>query len=136
MALCVAVVSKENAPKYVTSLNPEDELQIQYEIHSSIDFVEEKLKTGKKDMRDLYLGLLYSTEDHKIYGYVTNTKVKFFVVIDSGNLLLRDNEIRFMFRKLHTAYTDLMCNPFYIPGDYITSENFNKVARGILTGNS
>jgi len=27
-----------------------------------------------------------------------------------------------MFRKLHTAYTDLMCNPFYIPGDYITSE--------------
>jgi len=93
---------------------------------------------------------------------VTNTKVKFFVVIDSSNLLLRDNEIRFvsyniflnisfiyllndykmlilyfiiffdtiyimlynfqMFRKLHTAYTDLMCNPFYIPGDYITSE--------------
>jgi len=60
-------VSFQNAPKYVTSLNPEDELQIQYEIHSSIDFVEEKLKTGKKDMRDLYLGLLYSTEDHKVY---------------------------------------------------------------------
>lgn len=60
-------VSFQNAPKYVTSLNPEDELQIQYEIHSSIDFVEEKLKTGKKDMRDLYLGILYSTEDHKVY---------------------------------------------------------------------
>lgn len=30
------------------------------------------------------------------YGYVTNTKVKFFVVIDSSNLLLRDNEIRFV----------------------------------------
>ncbi|XP_015379567.1 PREDICTED: trafficking protein particle complex subunit 2-like protein [Diuraphis noxia] len=73
MALCVAVVSKENAPKYVTSLNPEDELQIQYEIHSSIDFVEEKLKTGKKDMRDLYLGLLYSTEDHKMYPLIFQT---------------------------------------------------------------
>lgn len=48
-------------------MNPEDELQIQYEIHSSIDFVEEKLKTGKKDMRELYLGQLYSTEDHKVY---------------------------------------------------------------------
>jgi len=48
-------------------LKPEDELQIQYEIHSSIDFVEEKLKSGKKDMRELYLGLLYSTEDHKVY---------------------------------------------------------------------
>ncbi|XP_050545058.1 trafficking protein particle complex subunit 2-like protein [Daktulosphaira vitifoliae] len=134
MALCVAVVSKENAPKYVASLNPDDELEIQYEIHSSIDFVEEKLKTGKKDMRELYLGLLYSTENHKIYGYVTNTKVKFFVVIDASNLTLRDNEIRFMFRKLHTAYTDLMCNPFYIPGEYITSENFDKIAKGILMG--
>lgn len=60
----------QNAPKYVTSLKPEDELQIQYEIHSSIDFVEEKLKTGKKDMRELYLGLLYSTEDHKVYPLV------------------------------------------------------------------
>lgn len=48
-------------------MNPEDELQIQYEIHSSIDFIEEKLKTGKKDMRELYLGLLYSTENHKVY---------------------------------------------------------------------
>lgn len=59
----------QNAPKYVASLNPDDELQIQYEIHSSIDFVEEKLKTGKKDMRELYLGLLYSTEDHKVYPF-------------------------------------------------------------------
>lgn len=48
-------------------MNPADELQIQYEIHSSIDFVEEKLKTSKKDMRELYLGQLYSTEDHKVY---------------------------------------------------------------------
>lgn len=27
-----------------------------------------------------------------------------------------------MFRKLHTAYTDVVCNPFYIPGDKIESK--------------
>lgn len=57
----------------MAALNPQDELQIQYEIHSSIDFVEEKLKTGKKDMRELYLGLLYSTEDHKVYPFAVMT---------------------------------------------------------------
>ena len=25
-----------------------------------------------------------------------------------------------MFRKLHNAYVDMLCNPFYIPGVYFT----------------
>lgn len=55
------------------------------------------------------------------YGYVTNSKVKFVMVVDSSNTALRDNEIRSMFRKLHNSYTDVMCNPFYNPGDRIQS---------------
>ncbi|KAK2497724.1 hypothetical protein MC885_016832 [Smutsia gigantea] len=55
------------------------------------------------------------------YGYVTNSKVKFVMVVDSSNTALRDNEIRSMFRKLHSSYTDVMCNPFYNPGDRIQS---------------
>nr|CAD7577849.1 unnamed protein product [Timema californicum] len=31
-----------------------------------------------------------------------------------------------MFRRLHTLYTDVVCNPFYIPGDPILSKNFDK----------
>jgi len=26
-----------------------------------------------------------------------------------------------MFRQLHNAYVDMLCNPFYIPGESITS---------------
>lgn len=26
-----------------------------------------------------------------------------------------------MFRKLHNAYVDMLCNPFYTPGENITS---------------
>ncbi|KAI2580131.1 TRAPPC2L isoform 1 [Pan troglodytes] len=43
------------------------------------------------------------------------------MVVDSSNTALRDNEIRSMFRKLHNSYTDVMCNPFYNPGDRIQS---------------
>ena len=27
-----------------------------------------------------------------------------------------------MFRKLHNAYTDMVCNPFYVPGEKIMSK--------------
>uniref|UniRef100_UPI00358FE5AE trafficking protein particle complex subunit 2-like protein isoform X2 n=1 Tax=Myxine glutinosa TaxID=7769 RepID=UPI00358FE5AE len=66
------------------------------------------------------------------YGYVANTKVKFVIVIDSSNTSFRDNEIRSMFRKLHTAYTDVMCNPFYTPGDPIQSKTFDDVISSMM----
>jgi hypothetical protein len=39
-------------------------------VHTSLDVVEEKLSSVGKtsgDVRELYLGLLYSTEEHKMY---------------------------------------------------------------------
>lgn len=76
------------------------------------------------------------------YGYVTNTKIKFIIVLHSSNISLRDNDvkvvsffqlfnIKFMimiiyilqiFKKLHAAYSNAVCNPFYIPGDQLNSK--------------
>uniref|UniRef100_A0A2K5QV73 Trafficking protein particle complex subunit 2-like protein n=1 Tax=Cebus imitator TaxID=2715852 RepID=A0A2K5QV73_CEBIM len=124
MAVCVAVIAKENYPLYIRSTLTENELKFHYMVHTSLDVVDEKISAMGKalvDQRELYLGLLYPTEDYKVYGYVTNSKVKFVMVVDSSNTALRDNEIRSMFRKLHNSYTDVMCNPFYNPGDRIQS---------------
>ncbi|EFN68282.1 Trafficking protein particle complex subunit 2-like protein, partial [Camponotus floridanus] len=60
-----------------------------------------------------------------IYGYATNTKIKFVIVLQSSNVSLRDNEVKMIFKKLHAAYSNAVCNPFYIPGDQITSKSFN-----------
>lgn len=35
------------------------------------------------------------------YGFVTNTKIKFILVIDSGNIALRENEVRAVSTKIH-----------------------------------
>ncbi|MEE6516725.1 hypothetical protein FKM82_026423 [Ascaphus truei] len=124
MAVCVAVIAKENYPLYIRSIPTENQLKFHYTVHTSLDVVDEKISAMGKalvDQRELYLGLLYPTEDYKVYGYVTNSKVKFVMVVDSSNTALRDNEIRSMFRKLHNSYTDVMCNPFYNPGDPIQS---------------
>ncbi|XP_023224102.1 trafficking protein particle complex subunit 2-like protein [Centruroides sculpturatus] len=66
------------------------------------------------------------------YGYVTNTKIKFVIIIESSHITLRDNEIRQMFRRLHGAYTDMVCNPFYIPGTSITSTSFENIVKSIM----
>ena len=59
-------------------------------------------------------------------------QIKFIIIVDSSNASLRDNEIRQMFRKLHTAYTQLMSNPFYVPGDPISSPKFSTIVKSIL----
>uniref|UniRef100_A0A8D0RCP4 Trafficking protein particle complex subunit 2-like protein n=1 Tax=Sus scrofa TaxID=9823 RepID=A0A8D0RCP4_PIG len=86
-----------NYPLYIRSVPTENELQFHYMLHTSLDVVDEKISAMGKalvDQRELYLGLLYPTEDYKVYGYVTNSKVKFVMVVDSSNTALRDNEIR------------------------------------------
>ena len=40
---------------------------------------------------DTYLGMLYPTEDYKVYGYISNTGIKFMLVVDD---LQKDEEIR------------------------------------------
>jgi hypothetical protein len=44
----------------------------------------------------------------------------------------RDNETRQMFRKLHMAYTNVMSNPFYVPGEPIQSKKFEAVVHSIM----
>ncbi|XP_066099158.1 trafficking protein particle complex subunit 2-like protein isoform X1 [Saccopteryx bilineata] len=159
MAVCVAVIAKENYPLYIRSVPTENELKFHYMVHTSLDVVDEKISAMGKtlvDQRELYLGLLYPTEDYKVYpshpaeacqqasphslfpnqlcryGYVTNSKVKFVMVVDSSNTALRDNEIRSMFRKLHNSYTDVMCNPFYNPGDHIQSRAFDNMVTSMM----
>ncbi|XP_064598796.1 trafficking protein particle complex subunit 2-like protein [Liolophura sinensis] len=135
MAVCVAVIAKENYPLYIKTISTENELRFYYTVHTSLDVVEEKISSvGKNsnDLRELYLGLLYPTEDFKVYGYVTNTKVKFVIVVETSNTSLRDNEIRSMFRKLHNGYVNLLCNPFYTPGDSISSCSFEKMVSSMM----
>nr|XP_047931053.1 trafficking protein particle complex subunit 2-like protein [Anser cygnoides] len=125
----------QNYPLYIRSIPTENELKFHYTVHTSLDVVDEKISAMGKalvDQRELYLGLLYPTEDYKVYGYVTNSKVKFVMVVDSSNTALRDNEIRSMFRKLHNSYTDIMCNPFYNPGDRIHSRAFDNMVNSMM----
>ncbi|XP_012368090.1 trafficking protein particle complex subunit 2-like protein [Octodon degus] len=136
MAVCIMVIVKENYPFYVRSIPVENELKFHSVVHTSLDLVDEKISAMGKalvDQRGLCPGLLYPTEDYKVYGYVTNSKVKFVTLVDSSNTAHRDNEICSMFWKLHNSYTDVTCNPFPNPGDRIRPRVFDNMVTSLMT---
>ena len=118
MAVCIAVLDRQNFPLHLLTNDPTKEVAFHYILHTSLDVIEERTtqstssgpsSSGKpaEPLRDLYLGVLYSTEQHKVFGYVTNTNVKFVIIVDASNTNIRDNEIRQMFRKLHNGMLSL-----------------------------
>uniref|UniRef100_A0A8C1RM55 Trafficking protein particle complex subunit 2-like protein n=2 Tax=Cyprinus carpio TaxID=7962 RepID=A0A8C1RM55_CYPCA len=107
--ICVAI--RANYPLYIRSVPTQGELKFHYTVHTSLDVVEEKISgVGKAlaDQRELYLGLLYPTEDYKLFVFAQ------------------------MFRKLHNSFTDVMCNPFYNPGDPIQSKAFDSIVSTMM----
>lgn len=62
----------QNSPLYVLTSNVDKELDIhmEYRIHSALDIIDEKCSstTNKNpdNIRDLFLGLLYATENYKM----------------------------------------------------------------------
>ncbi len=68
-------LSFQNYPLFIKTVPTENELKFYYTVHTSLDVVEEKISSvGKNtsDLRELYLGLLYPTEDYKVYPFCCN----------------------------------------------------------------
>ncbi|KAK4757181.1 hypothetical protein SAY87_007308 [Trapa incisa] len=126
MIVCVAIVGHQNNPLYIQSFTDgDDALKLHHVVHCSLDVVDERVNNPKKSgpmLNETYLGLLYPTENYKVYGYLTNTKVKFISV--TTDLDVKDADVRNFFRKFHAAYVDAVSNPFHVPGKKITSKTF------------
>jgi len=124
MACCVAVLLKEDL---IYLRRSTEELKFLFLIHASIDILEEKINlltkpSSDRDSRDFYLGLLCTVEEYKIYGYVTNTRVKFVIIFEHSPSLLKDPDIKTLFQRLHQAYIDCISNPFCDPNTQLKSK--------------
>ncbi|THD19262.1 Trafficking protein particle complex subunit 2 protein [Fasciola hepatica] len=148
MAACIAVISDTNQLLYLRTADCPDPLFYHFKVHAALDVIEEKTSkrpstTAGSEHSEQYLGLLYPMENHRMYGYVTNTKIKFVIIqesqpppevtqpptspaagpgspapVQSPSALVaptgtRDTDIRGLFHRLHDAYVDLVRCPFY-----------------------
>eukprot|EP00249_Psilotum_nudum_P002501 c15571_g1_i1 orf=124-597(+) len=134
MIVCAAVVGQHNNPLYIQSFTDgDDALKFHYIVHCSLDVIDEKVNNPKRTgaaLNETFLGLLYPTEDYRVYGYLTNTKVKFILVVTDQDV--RDADVRSFFRRFHAAYVDVASNPFHVPGKRITSQAFAEKVRSIV----
>ncbi|EGE08864.1 hypothetical protein TEQG_07865 [Trichophyton equinum CBS 127.97] len=110
----------------------DDQLEFSFILNSSLDIFDMRQQHTSVDQD---LGLLHSLDERlSVYGWLTNTGVKFAIVVDlegrtpehsSGHerplpvVGLRDSDLKPAFRALQTAYVKLLQNPFYNPDDNV-----------------
>ncbi|KAI3767188.1 hypothetical protein L2E82_17276 [Cichorium intybus] len=88
--------SAQNNLLYIQSFTEADDaVNLHNIVHCSLDVVDERVNNPKKSgtmINETFLGLLYPNENYKVYGYLTNTKVKFILV--TTDLDVRDADVR------------------------------------------
>ncbi|KAG0145813.1 hypothetical protein CROQUDRAFT_45232 [Cronartium quercuum f. sp. fusiforme G11] len=113
--LSITIIGRHGQPLYMrnftSQVGGEADLKWYYAAHTSLDVFEERDALPTKVM-DTYFGLLYTMEDYACYGYQTNTKVRFVVCLGLKEVLVKDTEVKALFRSLHSAYIHYLSNPF------------------------
>ncbi|BGP16357.1 hypothetical protein JCM10213_004898 [Rhodosporidiobolus nylandii] len=113
--LCIAVLGKQGNPlflqSYFSRTGGQADLKWHYAAHTALDFFEERELPAAKTTES-YLGLLYAMEDYAVYGYQSNTRVKFVLALALADAVIRDVDVKTIFRAIHNSYVAYLSNPF------------------------
>eukprot|EP00035_Acanthoeca_spectabilis_P004499 m.104222 g.104222 ORF g.104222 m.104222 type:complete len:141 (-) comp12605_c0_seq1:2396-2818(-) len=138
MLSCIALIGQKNNPLYIRTAEPDRNLKLQHAVYSSLDVIDEKVanttpKASASD-RDMFLGLLFPADEHRLYGYVTSTNIKLVLVVSDPAAV--DRDIKKLFRSIHESYIALVSNPFYNPDSVIESKKFDSSMDALLVDTS
>lgn len=125
--LAVAIVNSTNCPLLTKTCydatNKEEATKLIYLLHASLDIVQEK--ADQPQVRDCFLGILYQSEQFKIYGHLSVTKVKVLILFNNISML-KENDIRQTLKSIHKQFVDVTSmNPFYKPNETIKSKKLS-----------
>jgi hypothetical protein len=117
-------------------------LELSFLLNTCLDVFE--IRQNNKTI-DQDLGLLQAVDERlAAYGWLTNTGIKFVIVVDMAGrppapeddkkksppiVGLRDSDLKPAFRALQTAYIQLLQNPFYQPENRSPMALANSVGR-------
>lgn len=117
-------------------------LDMSFLLNSCLDIFD--IRTRSKTV-DQDLGLLQAIDERlATYGWLTNTGVKFIIVVDMAGrpppadadtrkvapiVGLRDSDLKSAFRAVQTAYIQLLLNPFYTPDTMTPLQLANSAGR-------
>ncbi|RMJ28344.1 hypothetical protein PHISP_00821 [Aspergillus sp. HF37] len=129
---CIGVIGKDDDPLHISLFPPYEDSTVEFSflLNSCLDIFDIRQKQTSIDQD---LGLLHAVDERlAAYGWLTNTGIKFIIVMDlveqpapignkepknSAVAGLRDSDLKPVFQALQTAYVQLLQNPFYSPDD-------------------
>eukprot|EP00559_Dactyliosolen_fragilissimus_P004820 CAMPEP_0184867492 /NCGR_PEP_ID=MMETSP0580-20130426/26819_1 /TAXON_ID=1118495 /ORGANISM="Dactyliosolen fragilissimus" /LENGTH=199 /DNA_ID=CAMNT_0027367821 /DNA_START=73 /DNA_END=669 /DNA_ORIENTATION=+ len=115
----------------------------QFIMHSALDVFEEMISLDNKRLRSrgstslgpvntMWVGSLCSIENMRVYGYMTNTKIKFMATIDDDDSMreqwkiTQESALKAFFSDMHDLYVQYSLNPFSkTQGSKINSKRFD-----------
>jgi hypothetical protein len=143
----IAFIGKQNEP--IFSFTPEEDaaeaLHLQMIAHSALDIVEERVEDAKaarlEDSKaattslEPFLGQLFTVDDYRVYGFLSNTKIKAIVIFNQFSDYAADSprvtaggtsgqSLREFVLNLYSIYVKDMQNPLQKIEDVCTSERF------------
>lgn len=114
--LSLAIIGKQGEPLYVRNCTSpsggQADLKWHYAAHVSLDVFDER-DALPTTLVDCYFGLLYTMEDYACYGYQSNTRIRFVLCLPIRDTLVKDAEVKMVFKALHEIYIRYISNPFY-----------------------
>jgi len=98
-------------------------LRHQFIIHAALDRFEEitgpnsgnRWRTpGSTGSDAMWVGLLCPMEELRVYGYLTNTSIKFMAILEDGEKQagVSESGLKSLFASLHDLYVEYTLNPF------------------------
>lgn len=136
----LSIVDTSNRPLVVRTcmdqVDKDEATKLIYLMHASLDIVEEKAEQPTSG--DNFLGILFQSEQYKIYGFMSTTKVKILLMISVGQQFNfgqpREIDVRSMLKSIHKAYIDATAmNPFYKPNEPVKSKRLDDYLDNIFT---
>ncbi|GAA6006887.1 hypothetical protein JCM10207_009127 [Rhodosporidiobolus poonsookiae] len=113
--LAIGIIGKHGQPLFIQSYSSrrggQADLKWHYAAHTALDYFEERELPSAKTTES-YLGLLYAMEDYAVYGYQSNTRIRFIVALALADAVIRDLDVKTIFRAIHNSYIAYISNPF------------------------
>jgi len=133
----VSFIGKHNEPlfNYTQEEDSAEALHLQMIANSALDLVEERIEDskGSKSTLDPFLGQLFAIDDYRVFGYLSNTKIKTIVVCsafgdyaaDSPRQSGNGQSLRELVLHLYSMYVRDMQNSLQVVTEVCGSSGFS-----------
>jgi len=132
----VSFIGKHNEPLfcYTQEEDSAEALHLQMIANSALDLVEERIEDSKssKSSLDPFFDQLFAVDDYRVFGYLSNTKIKTIVVCsaygdyaaDSPRQSGNGQSMRELVLHLYSLYVRDMQNSLHTVSDVCSSSGF------------